>query len=215
MLINAFNATQADLNLRDGDLSSTKFRECLQFGLGKYSEAVSFCLEKLADINRWDDSHHPTFWPTVYLAHSLKVKERLGIYKALQFLGDIFLREEDEVTATSLFTLAMEGFTGMDVHRSRAECMICIGDISNKHGNFLKALELWQHARPLFERSSQTKQVQDIDYRLTGIDEDVKEHHKRNLTQLTELNAPTGTVEEVEDLSEDELENQEAELVAV
>ncbi|KAJ7035194.1 hypothetical protein C8F04DRAFT_1345746 [Mycena alexandri] len=215
MLTLACDATQADLNLREGDMSSTLFCRCLQHGWGKASEAVSFCLERLGDINRWEDSHHPTSWATVFLAHSLKAQEWLGIYKALQFLGDVSLRENDEVTATSLFTLALEGFIQMDVHRSRAECMIRLGDISNKHGDFLKALELWEQARPLFERSSQAKRVQHIDERLVGIGEDIKEQHQRNLDRLAELNAPVGMVEELdEDLSEDELENEEAQLVA-
>ncbi|KAJ7728904.1 hypothetical protein B0H16DRAFT_1776512 [Mycena metata] len=211
----ACDATQADLNFREGEMSSTLFCRCLQRGWGRFFEAVSYCLERLADITRWEGSH-VTSWPTVYLAHSLRGKEKLGIYKALQFQGDVFLMEEDEVTAISLFTLALEGFTKMDVHRSRAECMIRIGDISCKHGDFLKALELWQHARPLFERSSQAKRVQNIDERLAGIGEDVKEQHKRNLAQLTELNAPVGMGAELdEDLSEDELENEEVPLVAV
>ncbi|KAJ7779642.1 hypothetical protein B0H16DRAFT_723549 [Mycena metata] len=215
LLTIACDATQADLNLREGDMSTTLFTKCLQPGWGTHSEAVGYCLERLADINRWEGSHL-TSWPTVYLAHSLKTKGRVGIYKALQFLGDIFLREENEATATSLFTLALEGFTKMDVHRSRAECMIRLGDISNKHGDSLEALGLWEQARPLFERSSQAKRVQHIDERLVGIGENIKEQHKRNLDRLAELNAPTGTVEEVDkDLSEDELENEEARLVAV
>ncbi|KAJ7707039.1 hypothetical protein B0H16DRAFT_1481727 [Mycena metata] len=214
MLIIANDATQADLNLREGDMSTTLFGKCLQLGWGTHSEAVGYCLERLADINRWEGSHS-TLWPTVFLANSLKAKEWLGIYKALQFLGDVFLREEDEVTATSLFTLALKGFTKMDVHRSRAECMIRLGDISNKHGDFLRSLGLWEAARPLFEQSSQAKRVQYIEESLTGIGEDIKEQHKMNLSRLTELNALTGTVEEVdEDLSEDEPEKEEAPLVA-
>ncbi|KAJ7735052.1 hypothetical protein B0H16DRAFT_1577223 [Mycena metata] len=197
-------------------MSRTLFCKCLQFGWGKYLEPVSFCLERLGDINQWEGSDHPTSWPTVYLAHSLKLKERLGIYKALQFLGDFFLQEKDEVTSISLFTLTLEGFTEMDVHRSRAECMIRIGDISNKHGDFLKALKLWEQARPLFERSSQAKSIQHINERLAGIGQDVKEQHKMTLAPLTELNAPVGMVEELDkDLSEDESENEEARLVAV
>ncbi|KAJ7731548.1 hypothetical protein B0H16DRAFT_1772905 [Mycena metata] len=135
-------AIQADLNLREGDMSSTLFCKCLQLGWGTHSELVSYCLERLADINRWEGSHHSTSWAAIFLANSLKAKERLGIYKGLQFLGDVFLRENDEATAISLFTLALEGFIQMDVHLSRAECMIRLGDISKKHDNLLKALEL-------------------------------------------------------------------------
>ncbi|KAJ7710243.1 hypothetical protein B0H16DRAFT_1820947 [Mycena metata] len=208
----AGDATQADLNLREGDMSTTLFGKCLQLGWGTHSEAVGYCLERLADINLWEGSHS-TSWPTVFLANSLKTKERLGIYKALQFLGDLFLREEDEVTATSLFTLALEGFTKMDVHRSRAECMIRLGDISNKHGDSLEALGLWEQTRLLFEKSSQAKRVQDIDERLAGIGKDLKEQHKRNLDRLAELKAPVGMVEELdEDLSEDKLEGEQAHI---
>ncbi|KAJ7026018.1 hypothetical protein C8F04DRAFT_1190935 [Mycena alexandri] len=202
VLDTACEALQADLNLRDGDLSDLLFCKCLRLTWGKHSEAVSYCLERLADINRWEQSHHPTSWAAVFLANSLKAKERLGIHTALQFLGDVFLREDDESTAISLFTLALEGFTQMDVHRSRAECMIRLGDISNKHGDLLRALELWETARPLFQCSSQAKRVQHIDERLVGIGEDVKEQHRRNLARL---NTYIGKLEKVDENSSSEL----------
>ncbi|KAJ7900508.1 hypothetical protein B0H13DRAFT_2336531 [Mycena leptocephala] len=77
--------------------------------------------------------------------------------------------------------------------------MLRFGDISLGHGDLLKAVEFWEAARPLFERSSQAKQVQNINERLAGIDEDVLEQHRKNLARLAELNVPTGTVEELED----------------
>ncbi|KAJ7750003.1 hypothetical protein B0H16DRAFT_1844299 [Mycena metata] len=204
----ACDIIQVDLDLRDGDLSSLLFCKCLQFAWGMHSEATSFCLERLADISRWEGSHHPTSWPAVFLANSLKAKEWLGVYKALQFMGDVFLRENDEAPAISVFTLALKGFTQIDVHRSRAECMIRLGDLSKKHGDLLGALGLWKTARPLFVRSSPAKQVQHIDERLVGIDEDVKAQHKRNLARLTEINGPTRKVAEVEE------DNKEAGLIA-
>ncbi|KAJ7742814.1 hypothetical protein B0H16DRAFT_1860551 [Mycena metata] len=161
---------QANLNLREGDTSDFLFRKCLQAGLGKDSELVGNCLEKLGDVSCWEGSHHDPSWSTILLVDCLKQKQKLGIHKALQFIGDIFLRENEEATAISLFTLALQGFTQMDVHRSRAECMIRLGDISEKNGDLLKALELWEMARPLFERSSQTKRIQDIDERLGRAD---------------------------------------------
>jgi hypothetical protein len=141
-------------------------------------------------------------WTTVYLAQSIKFKQKLGINKALQFLGDIFLDKADEDTAVSLFTVALEGFTSMDVHRSRAECMLRLGDISKGHGDLLKAVESWDAARPLFERSSQAKQVEDIDEKLASVGEGVLEQHRNNLARLMEINAPTGIVEEEDDLSD-------------
>jgi hypothetical protein len=81
--------------------------------------------------------------------------------------------------------------------------MLRFGDISMGHGDLLKAVEFWERARPLFERSSQAKQVQHIDERVADISEDVLEQHRNNLACLAELNAPAGTVEELEeDLSD-------------
>ncbi|KAJ7732152.1 hypothetical protein B0H16DRAFT_1770586 [Mycena metata] len=203
ILSTACDMIQADLNLREGNMSDLLFCQCLRRAWGRYSEAVNYCLERLGDQSRWDESYHPSSWTTVFLVNSLRTKQRLQVYKALQFLGDVFLKETEEATSISLFTLALEGFTEMDVHRSRAECMIRLGDISKGSTDLLKALELWETARPLFERSSQVKRVQDIDERLAGINDEVKEQHRINLRQLAELNAPMGKAGGVkEDLSD-------------
>ncbi|KAJ7030855.1 hypothetical protein C8F04DRAFT_1365443 [Mycena alexandri] len=195
--VTACECTQADLNLREGDISTSLFCKCLKSGWGSFDDAVTYCLERLGNYSRWEGSQHPLSWTTVFLAHSLKGKQRLGIHKALQFLGDVFLKANDEVTAISLFTLALEGFTNMDVNQSRAECIIRLGDISKKNADLLKALELYESARPLFECASQVKQVQDIDERLAEISEDIKKQHQINLAQLAELNTPGGKIGEV------------------
>ncbi len=150
-------------------------------------------------------------WTVVYLVNSLQRKEKLGIYKAFQLLGDVFLSQNDVHTAISLFTVALEGFTQMDVHRSRAECMLQLGDISKGQGNLLKAVEFWEAARPLFERSSQAKQVENIDGRLVSVAGHALGPHKKNLAHLPELNEPSGTVEELEDYLS-EIEDLEADL---
>ncbi|KAJ7719507.1 hypothetical protein B0H16DRAFT_1795271 [Mycena metata] len=207
---------QAALNLREGDMSSLLFRQCLRSGWGNFADIVSYCFERLGDISCWEGSQHPSSWTTVFLAHAIKENQRLEIHKALQFLGDVFLKENDEATAVSLFTVALEGFTQMDVHRSRAQCMIRLGDIAQRNDDFLRALALWETARPLFERSSQVKRVYDIDERLSGIGEEVKEQHRMNLIHLAELNAPAGKVGDVAgDLSDDELEEKHISLAVV
>jgi hypothetical protein len=162
-------------------------------------------------------------WTVLFLVHSLKFKKKQGIHKALQFLGDVFIAHNDEDTAISLFTVALEGFTQMDIHRSRAECMLQLGDISQKHCAFLKAVELWQSARALFEQSSQARQIQCINERLASVSEDVWEQHRANLALLAELNAPTETIKEeehnhsdTEDLERWDLdEKKELDLIAV
>jgi tetratricopeptide (TPR) repeat protein len=190
----------ADLYLREGDslAARTIFKRCLKLSLGS-SQVTSYCLERLGDASCWGNLVGMSSWTTMFLVNSLKRKEKRGIYKALQSLGDLFLYQNDEHTATSLFTVALEGFTQMDVHRSRAECMLRLGDISMAHGDLLKAVEFWEAARPLFEHSSQAKQVQGIDERIANISENVLEQHRHNLACLAELNAPVGTIEELED----------------
>jgi hypothetical protein len=64
---------------------------------------------------------------------------------------------EEEDTAQTLFSVAFDGFTYMDIHRSRGECMLRLGDLANKRGDLMGATELWRAAQPLFERSLQAK----------------------------------------------------------
>jgi tetratricopeptide (TPR) repeat protein len=179
----------ADLYLREGNFLSAKtlFESCLKASVTQ-PEIMSYCLERLGDVSHWGSPSCVSNRTTVFLVHSVKQKEKLGIHKALQFLGDTFLAQNDEHTAINLFTVALEGFTYMDVHRSRAECMLQLGDISKGHGDLLKAVELWTTARPLFEQSSQAKQVENIDQRLAGVSEDVLQQHRKNLACLVELN---------------------------
>jgi tetratricopeptide (TPR) repeat protein len=193
----------ADLYLREGNLLEAKvlFENCLKSSF-KHPQIMSYCLERLGNASCWGFSNWLSGWTTVFFVHSVRQKEKLGIYKALEFFGDVFLAQGDEHTATSLFTVALDGFTKMDVHRSRAECMLRLGDISKGHGDLLKAVELWTIARPLFDQSSQAKQVENIDQRLAGVGEDVLKQHRKSLAHLAELNAPSGTVDEINDLSD-------------
>jgi hypothetical protein len=200
----------ADLHLREGDISTAKtlFKTCLR--ACNHSTIKSYCLERLGNTARWGASGQMSSWTTVYLAHSIKFKEKLGINKALQFLGDIFFAQADEDTAVSLFIVALEGFTYMDVHRSRAECMLRLGDISKEHDDLCKAVEFWDAARPLFVWSSQAKQVELIDERLVSVGNDLVGQHRRNLACLMEIKASTGIVEDAED---DLSDIEEADLV--
>jgi tetratricopeptide (TPR) repeat protein len=164
---------QAALHLREGSwvAANTLFLKCLRFSEGKLFEAVTYCLERLGNVRCWSAVSPTSTWPIVFLGHALKIKNRLEINKAIQFLGDMSLLENDQQTAISLFTVALEGFTQMDIHRSQAECMLQLGDISRASGNVVEALKLWETARLLFERSSQAEKVLQINNRLAGIAE--------------------------------------------
>ncbi|KAJ7464004.1 hypothetical protein FB451DRAFT_1179844 [Mycena latifolia] len=163
---------KAAMDVKEGDFLTAccQFRQSLACVWGKDIEAISYCLERLGDVCLWTATDHVSYNATVtFLAHSLKLRQKLQIHKALQFLGDIYLAHGDQQTAMSLWVVALKGFTWMDVHRSRAECMLRIGDLLKLQGDSMKAGELWKTARPLFEQSSQGKQMMDIDERLAGI----------------------------------------------
>jgi tetratricopeptide (TPR) repeat protein len=195
----------ANLYLRDGKMLAAKtlFVKCMNISMGNQAEIMAYCLERLGDVSRWTGLGSNSSWTTVFLMHSLKFKEKLGTYKALKFLGDICLAQDDGETAISLFTVALDGFTYMNIHRNRAECMLQLGDIFKKHGEALKAIELWETAKPLFERSSQSQQVEQINKRRAGMSQDVHDQHRHNLARLAELDAPCGSVEKQEDDSAD------------
>ncbi|KAJ6595210.1 hypothetical protein DFH09DRAFT_160073 [Mycena vulgaris] len=192
------------LHLREGDLPSAEslFHKCLSFSWGIHAEIVSYCLESLGDRSLWDSTDWS--WTIVYLVHASKSQQKLDVHKALQFLGDIFCTKGDQDTAASLLTVALEGFTQMDVHRSQAECMLLLSYISKEHGDILKAAELWRIARPLFERSSQAKKVALVDKELLSIAGDVLDEHTGSLALLAEihplstaLETTTGSLEEI------------------
>jgi tetratricopeptide (TPR) repeat protein len=193
--INYSDMIVADLELRERNTSvaSTLFQKCLHLSWGRDNEAISYCLARIADISRWDGAEirQKYTWPVVYLAFAQKSKERLALHKALLFLGDVCISYQDEDTADNLFAVALEGFTHMDVHRSRAQCMQRLGDLAKKRGDFANASKFWKAARPLFERSLQAKDVAQIDARLADA-------HQISLSHLAILHTP---IEQLQQLS--------------
>ncbi|KAJ7119076.1 hypothetical protein C8R44DRAFT_188500 [Mycena epipterygia] len=163
----------ADLYLREGNGSAAKdmFQQCLNSTWGNDGQTVTDCLERLANVNHWKATNTcwTSTWTVVYLSHAKKSQEKLALHKALCFLGDVFLSEGDEDTAYNLFIVALEGFTYMDVHQSKAHCMVHLGDITEQKGDLDKAVDFWKAAQPLFERSSQTKDGAQIAIRLASV----------------------------------------------
>ncbi|KAJ7131298.1 hypothetical protein C8R44DRAFT_731536 [Mycena epipterygia] len=153
-----FNVAQNLERANKGHTLAAKkmFQHCLDNAWGNDYEVVSYCLERLADAGHWTsiEINWTYTWTVIYLVQSHKTKEKLALYKALRCMGDdIFLSEGDEESAHSVSIVALEGFTSMDIHRSRAECMLRLGDIAKHRGNLLEAQELWKAAHPLFESS--------------------------------------------------------------
>ncbi|KAJ6495479.1 hypothetical protein C8R45DRAFT_1072846 [Mycena sanguinolenta] len=197
----ACRLTRAGLELRDHnfDLAGINFQECLHLAQGLQAYTKSFCLEHLANIKLWPATEIQSRWPMVYLSFSAKCKNKLALHKALLFLGDIFIMDNDEDTALSLYIVALEGFTCMDVHQSRAQCMLRLGDLAQEHGKTTEAVAHWKTARPLFKRSSQD--VIEIDSRLATLEK----AHEEALDKLAILEAPTQLLSEISIFEEDSL----------
>jgi tetratricopeptide (TPR) repeat protein len=173
-LITGCDMVLADLELREGSFVSarTLLHTCIQSTLGSDIETRLYCLERLADISRWSTSGFHWEFPllVVYLVHAYQLKEKLALHKGLLFLGDVFILTKDDETAHSLFTAALMGFTHMDIHHSRAQCMLRLGDLAKKQGDLSRAVEFWKESRPLFERSVQAKDIAQIDARLGAVE---------------------------------------------
>ncbi|KAJ7479093.1 hypothetical protein FB451DRAFT_1365656 [Mycena latifolia] len=192
------NVDLGKLHLREGEILIAKqiLQTCFHVTWGNDAQSVLSCMESFANVKDWPEGDFcwATRWAVVYLGYAKKLGDRISLHRALQFLGDVFQAEGDSVTSTTLFTVALEGFTWMDIHCSRAECMLGLGDLAKGQGDALKAIELWKTARPLFERSSQGKHVTKIDERLATLTNNVLEETTDSLTRLGQLNAPIAAV---------------------
>jgi hypothetical protein len=69
--------------------------------------------------------------------------------------------------------------------------MLHLGDISQMSGDLVKAVRLWNEARPLFERSQQAKEITRIQARIVAVEREMLTTHHRNLAQLEGLNVST------------------------
>jgi hypothetical protein len=186
----------ADLSLRDGNhtVANTTFSAYVASpGNGSSIIQVLECLERLADLSSGMNNLQNTLrWAAIFISLGLISKTKLATMKAIHCLGQLLAAEGDDESAFSLFTVALEAFTFMDVHRWRADCMVQIADIYEKRGEIQKSVGLWKMARPLFERSSQAKDVTRLGRRLAEADFAISEKHEQQFIQLVELHVPVG-----------------------
>nr|GAT55763.1 predicted protein [Mycena chlorophos] len=162
----------ADLHLRRGDrLAARELYQKLLDTPNLDKTMRGWCLSKFASPElRLDETASPTRWSAIYLAHVRRFDDTLKITDALRCFGDIFLMENDVETATTLFQLALDGFTRMDVHREKAVCLSRLAAIWRDQGDLVKAREHWVQAKALYERSSQLEQVDVVDDLLKALD---------------------------------------------
>ncbi|KAJ7253147.1 hypothetical protein C8J57DRAFT_1660242 [Mycena rebaudengoi] len=174
----------AELCLRDGNLNTANvtFTRCFARSLEFSIETAIACLERLADLSTGMNNIQTTIgWAGIFLVLALRHNNKLAMMKAFRCLGHIFAVQGDDETALSLFNMALDGFTFMDVHQWRADCMVQIADIWNSRGEIVRAVGLWKAARPLIERSSQAKDVARVDAKLATVETSILEHHEGQL----------------------------------
>ncbi|KAJ7268432.1 hypothetical protein C8J57DRAFT_1612495 [Mycena rebaudengoi] len=136
----------ADLLLSQGKVHEARamFQSCFA-AVRQYSapEAAAFCLERLADVqNEMNHVHDVWHWAGTFLAFSVVTKNSLTLMKAIRCYGNLFAVSGEDSMAFTLFQVALEGFTFMDVHRWKAKCMIDIGDILERRGELHKSMAL-------------------------------------------------------------------------
>jgi hypothetical protein len=173
-IVLGFQADQifADLALRDGDHMTAYLLFAQIFTLSRdiCMEEALVCLSRLADLSaKLGNAKTTMHWAGILLILALKSEDKHSLMKSFLCLGQIFVAQGDDETALSLFNVALEGLTFMDVHQWMADCMVRIADIFEHRGESMKSVKLWKEARALFERSSQSKDVIRIDMKLTAV----------------------------------------------
>ncbi|KAF7312683.1 NB-ARC domain-containing protein [Mycena indigotica] len=160
------------LSLREGN--KLHARQTLTRLFGEFraddEECTFMCLTRLADpTNRLHDLADAVRWATVFFAFAQRKSNRLAIHQALRCLAEVAIWGGDRTEGFNLLQLALEGFTAMDVHHSRAQCLGSLARLELRMGNRMKAEELWRTARPLFERCHQLDQVERINTSLSKL----------------------------------------------
>ncbi|KAF7325475.1 hypothetical protein MKEN_00396100 [Mycena kentingensis (nom. inval.)] len=143
------------------------------FNLGQ-PEVQRFCLEHLADYNFWTDEVDTSTWAYILLANISRGKGSLQpkrlLYKALQFLGRSMFVRGDTMSAKNLLRVALDGFKELEIHRSIAECLLVLAEISTMAGDSRYSRQLLDSARTRFERSGMLKRVDEVSGKMRGIE---------------------------------------------
>ncbi|KAJ7261513.1 hypothetical protein C8J57DRAFT_1514041 [Mycena rebaudengoi] len=198
----------AELSLRDGALGTgnAMFETCF-LSSQNYTELTLLCLERLGDLSTGMNDIPTTLrWGGVFLSLALKCKDKRQTMQAFRCLGQTFCAQGDDETALSLFNVALDGFTFMDILHWRADCIVQIADILHGHGEVMKAVELWKAAKPRFERSLQMQDIIKIDAKLAEVDSAVLAEYEKQLQQRSELHVP-GSAPDLTYIEEDEEED--------
>ncbi|KAJ7247268.1 hypothetical protein C8J57DRAFT_1240987 [Mycena rebaudengoi] len=155
--LSACDITLGDLHFKRGGYAEARRLYRQSYASTDASEIHIICLEKLTDVAlASNDMTSATCHATLMLILAHRSGYQAKIHHALR---RVLRAEEDIVNSMTLFEVALSGFTLMDIHRARADCMFRMGDIYAQRGNNSAACASWEVARPLFEKSSQREDV--------------------------------------------------------
>ncbi|KAK7055496.1 AAA domain-containing protein [Favolaschia claudopus] len=135
------------------------YENCARSFWDDSAEQLLLCMNKLGDITlrqsaQPEDSRSARHWATTYLAYGKQTASMCVIAWAFRCLGDLALASEnDDATAQSLFLVALEEFTRMDIYRGKAECLLRLGSIARKQGGEALAQEYLVEAKQMFLNS--------------------------------------------------------------
>ncbi|KAJ7065704.1 hypothetical protein C8F01DRAFT_1351708 [Mycena amicta] len=155
---------RGDLEIREGN-RQLGMRLLEQGFKASPDSAIEFCSYTLGSLAVADENG---IWSTVFLAHSVKHKQKFATYKAMRlFARDLLARSKIEVdTARSLLVVSLDGFTRLDVHEQRAECMVLLGEIKLRTLDPEAAMDLFNNAKSLIERTGRQHRAMEIDVKL-------------------------------------------------
>ncbi|KAJ7183817.1 hypothetical protein C8R46DRAFT_1308877 [Mycena filopes] len=199
------NWCQAELDLYRGNRETARsgFIECLTQSRALHQQdIVDQCLASLGDPRHGMDTPANTLrWAVIYLASARRHKNLAASFHAIRCLADLNVVFGDEDAALTLFRVALEGATEIDVHPLRARSMVGIAEILARHGELTNAKELLEAAHPLFMRSLQTREASAVDTRLKELTSRAAEpalDHDAKLKQLEGLWVPNESPKGVE-----------------
>ncbi|KAF8143546.1 hypothetical protein K438DRAFT_1783644 [Mycena galopus ATCC 62051] len=186
----------AKLRLRDGDVAGGHSELRRLFACSSsYYFAVDCLLLLARPTYLLQSGAEISCWPVIFIAFVMGSSARtpMVVHNTLWCFGYYLFQLNMDDAALSILQVALEGYTWMDVHQGRAECMRTMGDIYLRRGETVIASTFWKGARPLFERSLQAKAVAEIDARLT----ELEKLDEAKLTQLLQLNVPTMSLQQL------------------
>ncbi|KAF8169417.1 hypothetical protein K438DRAFT_1774215 [Mycena galopus ATCC 62051] len=162
----------AALEHAEGNLAMAKvmFQQCIASLQSSEIDGVISCFDRLPDpLCLMDGFEKTSEWATIYLCLALETGDKLSSMKAVRHLASIAVAQEDEETGLTLYEVALDGFTFMDIHRWRAECTDHTGTILGRRGNIAKAAKFLREAKPLFATSLQTKNSAQMETKLLAL----------------------------------------------